>query len=150
MDFLLQFSFYVFIRGYIVVMIVNVVLLMFYIIILTWSLSRENYAHPEFHMERHLIPHALPSTTGPTDWNEALDIISFGSPEQVFYCLLSVSFIFICFLPVVLGCCHPLSWCLLFNLAHRYVFFLICVTYRNSLFRDSLTFHRPVWNLNLF
>lgn len=94
MDFLLQFSFYVFIRGYTVVMIVNVVLLMFYIIILTWSLSRENYAHPEFHMERHLIPHALPSTTGPTDWNEALDIISFGSPEQVFYCLLSVSFIF--------------------------------------------------------
>lgn len=44
--------------------------------------TRENYAHPEFHMERHLMPRTLPSTNGPTDWNEALDIISFGSPEQ--------------------------------------------------------------------
>lgn len=60
---------------------------------LIWSGSRENYAHPEFHMERHLMPRTLPSTNGPTDWNEALDIISFGSPEQVFYCLILISFI---------------------------------------------------------
>lgn len=29
------------------------------------------------------MPRALASVSGPTDWNEALDIISFGSPEQV-------------------------------------------------------------------
>lgn len=50
-----------------------------------WSGSRENFAHPEFHMEKHLMPRTLLSANGPTDWNEALDIISFGSPEQVFY-----------------------------------------------------------------
>lgn len=29
------------------------------------------------------MPHGLSGANGPTDWNEALDIISFGSPEQV-------------------------------------------------------------------
>lgn len=29
------------------------------------------------------MPHVLSGANGPTDWNEALDIISFGSPEQV-------------------------------------------------------------------
>lgn len=29
------------------------------------------------------MPRVLAGTNGPTDWNEALDIISFGSPEQV-------------------------------------------------------------------
>jgi cytoskeleton-associated protein 5 len=35
-------------------------------------------------MEGHMMPRALVSVNGPADWNEALDIISFGSPEQVF------------------------------------------------------------------
>ncbi|KAJ7975023.1 protein MOR1 [Quillaja saponaria] len=43
---------------------------------------RKNYYQSEFHMETPLLPHALTSASGPTDWNEALDIISFGSPEQ--------------------------------------------------------------------
>lgn len=34
-------------------------------------------------MDRQLVPQALAGVNGPTDWNEALDIISFGSPEQV-------------------------------------------------------------------
>lgn len=34
-------------------------------------------------MDRQLMPHVLGGGSGPTDWNEALDIISFGSPEQV-------------------------------------------------------------------
>lgn len=29
------------------------------------------------------MPRPLAVGSGPTDWNEALDIISFGSPEQV-------------------------------------------------------------------
>ncbi|GAV88428.1 HEAT domain-containing protein/CLASP_N domain-containing protein [Cephalotus follicularis] len=43
---------------------------------------RKNYGHSELQMERHLVPHTIASVNGPTDWNEALDIISFGSPEQ--------------------------------------------------------------------
>ncbi|GAB4831233.1 Protein MICROTUBULE ORGANIZATION 1 [Ancistrocladus abbreviatus] len=43
---------------------------------------RENYANPELHMERNLLPHSLAGISGPTDWNEALDIIAYGSPEQ--------------------------------------------------------------------
>lgn len=34
-------------------------------------------------MDRQLMPRVLAGGSGPTDWNEALDIISFGSPEQV-------------------------------------------------------------------
>ena len=45
--------------------------------------SRKNYGHSELPMDRQLLPHTLASANGPTDWNEALDIISFGSPEQV-------------------------------------------------------------------
>lgn len=45
--------------------------------------SRKNYGHTELHMDRQLVPQTLASVNGPTDWNEALDIISFGSPEQV-------------------------------------------------------------------
>ncbi|KAM7525117.1 hypothetical protein LguiA_015019 [Lonicera macranthoides] len=44
--------------------------------------SRENYGHSELQMERHPVPRTLPSAIGPTDWNEALDIIAYGSPEQ--------------------------------------------------------------------
>ncbi|KAJ6423148.1 hypothetical protein OIU84_024140 [Salix udensis] len=45
-------------------------------------IARKNYGTQELHMEGHMIPRALPSANGPADWNEALDIISFGSPEQ--------------------------------------------------------------------
>ncbi|KAK1368575.1 Microtubule organization protein [Heracleum sosnowskyi] len=44
--------------------------------------SRENYDHPDLHMERHSMPRTHASPIGPTDWNEALDIIVYGSPEQ--------------------------------------------------------------------
>lgn len=44
--------------------------------------SRKNYGHTELLMDRQLVPQALAGVNGPTDWNEALDIISFGSPEQ--------------------------------------------------------------------
>lgn len=44
--------------------------------------SRESYAYQEPQMDRNLMPRMLPTATAPTDWNEALDIISFGSPEQ--------------------------------------------------------------------
>jgi cytoskeleton-associated protein 5 len=44
--------------------------------------SRENYGHTELLMERQSVAHTLPSAVGPTDWNEALDIIAYGSPEQ--------------------------------------------------------------------
>ncbi|KAH9795881.1 protein MOR1 [Citrus sinensis] len=46
------------------------------------TLMRRNYGHSELHVERSIMPRALASVSGPTDWNEALDIISFGSPEQ--------------------------------------------------------------------
>uniref|UniRef100_A0A5B7AKF7 Protein MOR1 n=1 Tax=Davidia involucrata TaxID=16924 RepID=A0A5B7AKF7_DAVIN len=44
--------------------------------------ARENYGHSELHIERHSMARPLASAIGPTDWNEALDIISYGSPEQ--------------------------------------------------------------------
>ncbi|KAK1352806.1 hypothetical protein POM88_052644 [Heracleum sosnowskyi] len=44
--------------------------------------SRENYDHPDLHMERHSMPRTHASPIGPTDWNETLDIIVYGSPEQ--------------------------------------------------------------------
>lgn len=48
----------------------------------TFMSSRRNYTHSELHVERSVMPRALASVSGPTGWNEALDIISFGSPEQ--------------------------------------------------------------------
>lgn len=50
--------------------------------------SRESYVQTELHVDRNPIPRTISSTVGPTDWNEALDIISFGSPEQVSLYLL--------------------------------------------------------------
>ena len=44
---------------------------------------REHYVHPEMHMERNPLPRAHAGVCGPTDWNEALDIIVYGAPEQV-------------------------------------------------------------------
>ncbi|KAL9456508.1 hypothetical protein AB3S75_005687 [Citrus x aurantiifolia] len=46
------------------------------------TFMRRNCGHSELHVERSIMPRALASVSGPTDWNEALDIISFGSPEQ--------------------------------------------------------------------
>ncbi|KAK2634565.1 hypothetical protein Ddye_029357 [Dipteronia dyeriana] len=49
----------------------------------TFMSSRRNYGHPEVQMEvGHLMLNTHAGVSGPTDWNEALDIISFGSPEQ--------------------------------------------------------------------
>lgn len=45
-------------------------------------LLRRNYAQPDSNIERQLMPRPVAVASGPTDWNEALDIISFGSPEQ--------------------------------------------------------------------
>ena len=53
------------------------------------------------------MPQPLTTASGPTDWNEAMDIISFGSPEQVKdfffffffpdeFLLLGVAFAFLC------------------------------------------------------
>ncbi|KAA3489449.1 protein MOR1 isoform X1 [Gossypium australe] len=46
------------------------------------TISRKNYVQPDLNMERHLMPRMLVGVSGPSNWNEALDIISFGSPEQ--------------------------------------------------------------------
>nr|DAD22961.1 TPA_asm: hypothetical protein HUJ06_024424 [Nelumbo nucifera] len=46
------------------------------------TLAREAIGHSEPYMDRQLLTRSLASANGPTDWNEALDIISFGSPEQ--------------------------------------------------------------------
>ncbi|KAG6581502.1 Protein MOR1, partial [Cucurbita argyrosperma subsp. sororia] len=43
--------------------------------------SRKNYGS-ELHMERQSVPQPLTTASGPTDWNEAMDIISFGSPNS--------------------------------------------------------------------
>ncbi|KAI9124426.1 hypothetical protein K1719_004348 [Acacia pycnantha] len=43
---------------------------------------RKNYGHSDLPMDRQSMAHPLTVASGPTDWNEALDIISFGSPEQ--------------------------------------------------------------------
>ncbi|KAL5568082.1 hypothetical protein UlMin_024657 [Ulmus minor] len=45
-------------------------------------LQRKTYGHPEPHVDRPMMSHPLAGANGPIDWNEALDIISFGSPEQ--------------------------------------------------------------------
>ncbi|KAF2613516.1 hypothetical protein F2Q70_00008383 [Brassica cretica] len=42
---------------------------------------RQNYS--EQVLERNPVPQTIAGVNGPTDWNEALDIIMFGSPEQV-------------------------------------------------------------------
>ncbi|KAF6163136.1 hypothetical protein GIB67_025000 [Kingdonia uniflora] len=45
-------------------------------------LTRETISHSESYMDKHLLSRSLSNPHGPTEWNEALDIISFGSPEQ--------------------------------------------------------------------
>ncbi|KAF7820177.1 protein MOR1 [Senna tora] len=45
-------------------------------------IARKNYSHSDLHMDRQSMPNPFAGAGGPTDWNEALDIISFGSPEQ--------------------------------------------------------------------
>ncbi|CAO2823819.1 unnamed protein product [Amaranthus hypochondriacus] len=46
------------------------------------AFAREHYVHPEMHMERNPLPRVHAGVCGPTDWNEALDIIVYGAPEQ--------------------------------------------------------------------
>lgn len=53
---------------------------------------REHYVHPEMHMERNPLPRVHAGVCGPTDWNEALDIIVYGAPEQVIINLNSDAF----------------------------------------------------------
>ncbi|CAH8264836.1 unnamed protein product [Arabidopsis lyrata] len=43
---------------------------------------RQNYGISEQILERNPVPRTIAGVNGPTDWNEALDIIMFGSPEQ--------------------------------------------------------------------
>ncbi|KAI7999621.1 Protein MOR1 [Camellia lanceoleosa] len=45
-------------------------------------LTRDNYGHSDLHMERQSIPRTIAIANGPTEWNEAIDIIEYGSPEQ--------------------------------------------------------------------
>ncbi|CAJ1976721.1 unnamed protein product [Sphenostylis stenocarpa] len=49
---------------------------------LAGPILRKNYGQPDSNVERQLISRSSAVTNGPPDWNEALDIISFGSPEQ--------------------------------------------------------------------
>ncbi|XP_074307660.1 protein MOR1-like isoform X2 [Silene latifolia] len=44
--------------------------------------AREHYAHPELHIERNPLPRVNVGVSGPTDWNEAIDVITYGAPEQ--------------------------------------------------------------------
>ncbi|RHN39552.1 putative VHS domain-containing protein [Medicago truncatula] len=46
------------------------------------GLLLRNYAQLDSNSERQLIHHPVAVPSGPIDWNEALDMISFGSPEQ--------------------------------------------------------------------
>lgn len=55
---------------------------MFFFIIL-FDVVRKNFGPSDNTIERQLMPRPVAVASGPTDWNEALDIISFGSPEQV-------------------------------------------------------------------
>ncbi|KAG4983932.1 hypothetical protein JHK87_028681 [Glycine soja] len=49
---------------------------------LAGPILRKNYGQPDSNIDRQLMPRPMTVASGPTDWNEALDIISFGSPEQ--------------------------------------------------------------------
>ncbi|XP_074272176.1 protein MOR1-like isoform X2 [Silene latifolia] len=42
----------------------------------------ESYTHPDLHIERSQLPRAVAGVSCPTNWNEALDIIAYGTPEQ--------------------------------------------------------------------
>lgn len=44
---------------------------------------RQSYGISEQILQRNPVPRTIAGVNGPTDWNEALDIIMFGSPEQV-------------------------------------------------------------------
>lgn len=62
--------------------------MLIHILVYLYIHCRENYGHSELQMERHPMPPSVSSAIGSTDWNEALDIIAYGSPEQVCYQLL--------------------------------------------------------------
>ncbi|GAU49851.1 hypothetical protein TSUD_301570 [Trifolium subterraneum] len=50
---------------------------------LAGPILRNFFGQSDNNIDRQLMPRPLAVASGPTDWNEALDIISFGSPEQV-------------------------------------------------------------------
>jgi hypothetical protein len=75
-------SFFSFFYPYITTPTKKSTLLILFLIILLINVRR-NYAQPDSNIERQLMPRPVAVASGPTDWNEALDIISFGSPEQV-------------------------------------------------------------------
>lgn len=45
-------------------------------------LQRDSFGYADSHMERRMLPRQPATVNGPTDWHEALDVISLGSPEQ--------------------------------------------------------------------
>ncbi|KAH9626996.1 hypothetical protein KSS87_017847 [Heliosperma pusillum] len=51
-------------------------------VIIKLVVSRENYTHPDLHIERSQLPRAVVGVSCPTNWNEALDIIAHAAPEQ--------------------------------------------------------------------
>ena len=44
---------------------------------------RENYARRDAHVERNVFATTQAGVSVPTDWNNALDVLAYGSPEQV-------------------------------------------------------------------
>ncbi|OAY83553.1 protein MOR1 isoform X1 [Ananas comosus] len=44
--------------------------------------TRENVGYADTHLERHMLARQLATANGPSDWHEALDIITLGVPEQ--------------------------------------------------------------------
>ncbi|KAJ8426686.1 hypothetical protein Cgig2_018777 [Carnegiea gigantea] len=44
--------------------------------------ARENYARRDAHVERNVFATTQAGVSGPTDWNNALDVLAYGSPEQ--------------------------------------------------------------------
>jgi hypothetical protein len=50
-----------------------------------------DFGYADAHMDRHMVPRQIPSTTGPVDWREALEIVALGLPEQVMLLISSHS-----------------------------------------------------------
>ncbi|AQK99762.1 Protein MOR1 [Zea mays] len=46
------------------------------------SMISRDFGYADAHMDRHMVPRQIPSTSGPVDWREALEIVALGLPEQ--------------------------------------------------------------------
>lgn len=55
--------------------------------------ARTVNGHFEFHTDRHALPRSLAAANSPSDWNEALENITLGSPEQVIWLIHVVTFL---------------------------------------------------------